>query len=373
MEFKKLNILYIGTSLSGGGGVARIISQKTAAFVQAGHRVQVVSTNDASSLPFYTFDRAVHFVWYKQPIRTLLQMKRYYDFINQEVVSNFQPDVIIVVDNGIKGYCASYLLKTQAPIYFEVHGSRNFLLSPITSKIKRVLVDRLTLALSKRFTGLILLNKSSAKDWQHRNVTVIPNWIEQENTSIVPEKTHTKQILAIGRIVPEKNYEELLAIWREIQQLRSDWHLVICGTGEVGYVDTIKKIATDNVTWKGEVELIQQEIENSAFVLHTSKMEGMPMAFLEAMALGVPVIAYDVPYGPADLITSGIDGYLVPFGDQQRMVQCCLEFMDHPDVVRQFGEQAKQAVKTYDKSLVLQQWFSFLNSLDRFVVSNQFK
>ncbi|MGG5507286.1 MULTISPECIES: glycosyltransferase [unclassified Myroides] len=363
MEFKKLKILYIGTSLSGGGGVARIISQKTAAFIQAGHHVHIISTNDRSTQPFYAFDPAVHFSWYPKPIRTILQMKRYYDFVNQVVISRFQPDVVIVIDNGIKGYCASYLLKTQAPIYFEVHGSRNFLLSPITSKIKRVLVDRLTLALSKRFTGLILLNTSSAKDWQHRNVTVIPNWIEQKNTSVVAEKKHTKQILAIGRIVPEKNYEELLAIWREIQQLRPDWQLVVCGTGEVGYVDKIKKIATDNVTWKGEVALIQHEIQHSAFVLHTSKMEGMPMAFLEAMVLGVPVVAYDVPYGPADLITSGINGYLVPFGDQRSMIQRCLELIDQPSVVQQFGEQAKQAVKVYDKTLVLQQWFSFFEQL----------
>lgn len=363
MEFSKLNILYITTSTTGGGGVARILSQKTAAFVQLGHQVKIISTNDTQKQPFYLFDAQVQWELYPHPIRTMSQMRRYYAFVQQQGIKFFQPDVIFVLDNGIKGYFAPYFLKTKAPIYFEVHGSRHFLLSPITSPIKRWWVNRITLALSKRFTGLIVLNESSKRDWKHTNIQVIPNWIVPENSPQLPKDFASKQVLAIGRLVPEKNYETMLHIWKQIHAVFPTWKLVICGTGDQTYVNQLKALADTSVCWKGEVKEVDRELQASAFMLHTSKMEGMPMAFLEAMVLGVPVVAFDVDYGPADLIQHGQNGYLIPLGEQQLMVHCCCILMQDPYIIQTFGKQAKKSMEQYDKSVVLQQWISFFESL----------
>lgn len=362
MGIKKINILYIATSITGGGGVARILSQKTAAFVQLGHQVRIMSTNDKQEQPFYTFDAQVQWQLYRSPIRTMQQMRRYYAFVKQEI-DLFKPDVIFVLDNGIKGYFASYFLKTQVPLYFEVHGSRHFLLSPIPSKLKRWIIDRVTLTLSRRFTGLIVLNESSKRDWKHHHIQVIPNWIEQGETSQVVEKSNSKQVIAIGRLVPEKNYEVMLRLWKQIHRIYPHWKLVICGTGEAAYVEHLKQFAAPSVLWKGEVEDVNRELQASAFLLHTSKMEGMPMAFLEAMALGVPVVAFDVDYGPADLIQHGHNGYLIPQGEQQLMLHCCGLLMQDAKLVERFGAHAKKSIASYAKPLVLQQWISFFESL----------
>lgn len=364
MGFKKLNILYIGTNITGGGGVARILSQKTAAFVQQGHCVQIVSTNAQTQTPFYAFDAQVSFVFYKPAVRTFPQMKRYYAFIENEVMAKFKPDVILVIDNGIKGYFASYYLSQTIPIYLEVHGSRNFLLTPIQSFIKRKAVAWITQFLSTRFTGLILLNDRAKKDWKHANISVIPNWIEIDKTKPVSRSNKEKKAIAIGRLVPEKNYETLLEVWRQLHVLKPDWHLVICGSGAPTYVEKLKKIADASVIWRGEVEDINQELESSVFMLHTSKMEGMPMAFLEAMALELPIVAFDVAYGPSDLIQEGHTGYLIPFENQPEMLARSLHLMNHPALCTSFGQQAKQAVQAYEKSLVLQQWITFFESLD---------
>lgn len=364
MGVKKIKILYIATSITGGGGVARILSQKTAAFVQLGHEVMIMSTNDAQQQPFYAFDNQVQWAFYSHPIRTMKQMHKYYTFVQQQGIDAFQPDIIFVVDNGIKGYFASYFLKTKGPLYFEVHGSRHFLLSPISSTIKRWVVDRITLALSKRFTGLIVLNESTKRDWSHPTIRVIPNWIAQEKKVQIQEKTTSKQVIAIGRLVPEKNYETMLSVWQQIHQTHPQWKLVICGTGDAAYVAHLKALAGASVCWKGEVEDVESELQASAFLLHTSKMEGMPMAFLEAMVLGVPVVAFDVDYGPADLIQHGHTGYLLPLGEGQLMIRCCSILMQDPKIVQQFGEQAQKSMEAYDQPLVLQQWISLFESLD---------
>lgn len=363
MGIKKLKILYITTSSTGGGGVARILSQKTAAFVQLGHQVRIISTNDSSERPFYVFDAQVQWQFYSSPVRTMTQMRRYYNFVQKQGIEAFQPDVIFVLDNGIKGYFASYFLQTKVPMYFEVHGSRNFLLMPIQSKVKRMLVDRITLWLSKRFTGLIVLNEQSKKDWKHSNITVIPNWIELEQTTQNQPSFTSQQVIAVGRLVPEKNYEALLAIWKQVQAVESDWRLVICGTGAPSYVAQLKENTNESVIWKGEVEEVYREIEASAFLLHTSWMEGMPMAFLEAMSLAVPVVAFDVDYGPADLINNGKNGYLVALNDEQTMIDCCLNLMRQPEIRKQLGMQAQKDMQQYDQSVVLQRWITFLNAL----------
>ena len=363
MESTKLNILYIATSITGGGGVARILSQKTAAFVEDGHQVKIASTNDRSTKPFYAFDSRVSFVLYDQPIRRINQVKRYYAFIESALISTFKPDVIFVIDNGIKGYFASYFLHTKTPLYFEVHGSRNFLLAPISSKLKRFFVDKLTLWLSRRFTGVIVLNEQSKSDWKHQHMTVIPNWIDVQASPLPTTALKKKQCIAIGRLVPEKNYEMMLAIWNKLHVKFPYWKLVICGTGAPEYVAELKALAGPGVIWKGEITGVEQVIQESSFMLHTSKMEGMPMAFLEAMALGVPIVAFDVDFGPADLIEHGKTGYLLPFGNEELMAHCCLIFMTNPDVVQSFGQQAIHAVKRYGKAVVLAQWMHFLKGL----------
>jgi len=103
MGIKKLNLLYITTSSTGGGGVARILSQKTAAFVELGHQVRIISTNDTTEQPFYVFDPQVQWQFYPFPVRTMIQMQSYYNFVQKQGIEVFLPDVIFVLDNGIKG------------------------------------------------------------------------------------------------------------------------------------------------------------------------------------------------------------------------------------------------------------------------------
>ena len=56
-------------------------------------------------------------------------------------------------------------------------------------------------------------------------------------------------------------------------------------------------------------------------MLSTSKMEGFGLAILESLSVGTPVISYDVDYGPSELIQDGFNGYLVPQGDINQMVE----------------------------------------------------
>ncbi|MBO8509578.1 glycosyltransferase, partial [Staphylococcus aureus] len=66
---------------------------------------------------------------------------------------------------------------------------------------------------------------------------------------------------------------------------------------------------------------LDQEYSDAYLSLITSNMEGFSLALLESLAHGVPVISYDVDYGPSELIQDGFNGYLVPQGDINQMVE----------------------------------------------------
>ena len=80
------------------------------------------------------------------------------------------------------------------------------------------------------------------------------------------------------------------------------------------------------------------------------------MVLLEAMGIGLPVVSYDCPTGPRDIITEGVDGYVVPNGDKDALEARLLELMDHPETRRRLGAAAIAKAAEYDVRRLAQRW-----------------
>ncbi len=358
-----MHILYLATQIKGGGGVARIVSQKTDEFIALGHCVTIISTNDVLGVPFYPFNNKVCIISYPHKVQTFFALHNYYQYIKNEC-NTLQPDCIFVIDNGIKGYFAGLYLNKIAPIYFESHGSRQFLLHPISSFWKRKLIAVSTALLSRYFDGIIVLNKGMSSDWKHKNIHIIPNWIQRKLwQKAITQKTKQQQIIAVGRLVPEKNYEMLFEVWKKVVSQCPNWKLVICGGGNPEYVAFLQKNQPQNIEWKGEIEDLTSVLATSSFMIHTSKMEGMPMAFLEGMSAKLPVVAFDVDFGPADLISDNINGFIIPFGAIDTMKDSCFELIQNEEKCLKMGEQAYESVAIYEKEIVMKKWISLLTTV----------
>lgn len=76
------------------------------------------------------------------------------------------------------------------------------------------------------------------------------------------------------------------------------------------------------------------------FTLMTSRYEGFPLNLVEASSLGCIPISYDIDYGPSDLIENGVNGFLVPDGDMNSMVDSVLRLAENPDLARGMRESA---------------------------------
>ncbi|MFE5334723.1 glycosyltransferase [Isoptericola sp. NPDC056573] len=120
------------------------------------------------------------------------------------------------------------------------------------------------------------------------------------------------------------------------------------------------------VTLHGYVTGAADRLADASFLLLTSRAEGLPLVFAEAMARGCVPIAFDVRYGPADIITDGVDGFLVPDADVDALAAAIVRFVSlDDDVVRRMREAAVATAQRYSDVAVVGRWAEVFEDVAR--------
>ncbi len=125
--------------------------------------------------------------------------------------------------------------------------------------------------------------------------------------------------------------------------------------------------AADRIRLHGHRPEAREHLRRASFLLQTGSSEGFPLVLAEAMAAGTIPIAYDVPYGPADLIENGRNGILVPSGDQDALVAAIMRLATLPPrrLVR-MRRAARRTARAYTEAAVVSAWASaFRDALAR--------
>jgi len=100
-----------------------------------------------------------------------------------------------------------------------------------------------------------------------------------------------------------------------------------------------------NVFLKGFTNDPATIYKKALFSVLSSKTEGFPLAFLESMANGTPVISYDIKYGPRDIIDHGENGLLVPKNDKVQLAEAMIKLFKNPDLALAMGEKSRSKVE----------------------------
>jgi glycosyltransferase involved in cell wall biosynthesis len=95
----------------------------------------------------------------------------------------------------------------------------------------------------------------------------------------------------------------------------------------------------------------------------SSRQEGFPMVLLEAMGVGLPAVSVDCRTGPREIITEGVDGYVVPERDTQALASAMSELMSDAAKRRAFGIAALEAAARYDAGALAERWEAVLDEL----------
>ncbi len=360
-----MKILYIVPDITDSGGISRVVSLKANYLVTHLHyEVRILSVNDCLSNRFYDFDPAIKWYNFKNSKKGFLFLKEYISFI-KETITDEKPDVIVICD-AVLWLFIPWFVKTEIPVIFETHFSVFFEKSKIKSiysKLRSKLVRFLKQKTIAKFTCLVTLTKEESIGRQAKNSIVIPNPLSFKVNS--KAALVNKKAMAVCMNPYVKGLDRLLLVWSRIIQNHPDWTLDIYGQ----WIDNavFVKIAEDlkistHINFLPPTTDIQNSYNQSSLFLMTSRYEAFPMVILEALASGVPCVAYDCPSGPRAIIEDGENGFLIEDGNSDSFIQK-LELLIQDENLRiQMGVNAQQSSKKYEIDGIMKKWETlFLN------------
>lgn len=391
---KKIKLAYCVLGIYKAGGIERITSIKINHLVAQGYEVYLITSSQGGRPFFYELDPLVkhvdldirHDLDENLPrIQVYLQAQKKLRLHHQrmeKVLMEIRPDITIV-----PGYHENkfvYKIKDGSIKVIEHHSAKLwnvYIYSSVLNVIStpslltrlsfglRMLWGRLMTAkyswYDKRYDVLVLLTEEDREGFRwHKHTEVIPN--PKSVDFDVPSSLSEKVVLGVGRLVPSKNFGELIAAWAEIAQEFPGWKLRILGGGYMqgSLENQIQQLGLERqVELVGQVSDVAPHYLSASLCASTSAYEGLPLFMIEAATAGLPLLAYACPCGPRDIIQQGKNGYLVKLGDRAAFVARLREMLSSEELRRSMGQAARESAERYTPSVVMASWDKLFRSL----------
>ena len=167
-----------------------------------------------------------------------------------------------------------------------------------------------------------------------------------------------KYIIAAGRLTHQKGYANLIRAYSLICD-EIEEKLVILGEGEQEkeLKELTKLLGIEKrVSFLGFQENPYKYMKNASSFVLSSLFESFAIVIVEAMACGTPVIATDCPSGPGEIITDGINGILVPPGDEKALADAMLGLLKKPSLMRKYSEAGIKRAENFSIEKILPEY-----------------
>jgi len=360
------------------GGIEKVMAGKANYFADVlGYEVYIITTEQKDNQPCYPLSGKIKLVdldlkyhrdkSYFHPVN-LLKIPGHYLKL-RKVLKMLRPDVFIVCNFAFDFYWLPFVEKRIFKIK-EFHSSRYFehinrlQNTAVMRKVHYLIND----FLESRYDRLIILNPDEKTFYKSANISVIPNPIDISE-KLTASLNH-KLVLAAGRIAPVKGFEYLIESWKLIAQEENGWQLHIYGED---YLDTQQKLQEiidkngleNQIFFKGTTEEMTKTMINYSLYAMSSITECFPMVLLESLSVGLPVVSFDSPTGPKNIITDKEDGFLVEYLNVEMFAEQLLKLMKDENVRVLMGKNAKQNCHRFSNMVIMKQWADLLLKCDK--------
>lgn len=211
-------------------------------------------------------------------------------------------------------------------------------------------------------------SKENYSKWLKENekikIVQIPNILEKlpnENSSL-----NNNNIVSVGRLHPEKGFEDLIQVFNKVQKEIPNLTLNIVGGGEE--LDNLKKLIQqlnleEKIKMPGMVskEQVEEYLKTADLYVMTSIAECFPMVLLEASSYGLPLISFDVPVGPRAIISNDENGYLIQNRNIDEMANKIVELLKDKQKLKQLGKTSKEMSQKYLSENVMPLWYEIFD------------
>jgi glycosyltransferase involved in cell wall biosynthesis len=381
-----MTIVYLHNSFAYVGGIERIFINKMNYLADVYHYRVVAMTYQQCGRPI-VFDISPNVETYDLDVPIdkefqfpMLKRIKYYHKMRKQMTAKLSQfvkknDVSVVIGATNEYFTMDTLFHLPQSVHtiIESHACKKFLVvqrfrnknNPLMNLFYSLQDIRINQFI-KKSDAFVSLTNGDAKDWGNtQNTYIIPNFIP-----IIPERKYDyityKRIITLGRLDVQKGYDLLIDAWEIVSKKHADWHLDIYGDGDEkqNLMSQLEHLHLNtSISIHGFINDINEELQKSDLFVMSSRNEGFGLVLIEAMANGIPCVAFNCYHGPSDIIKDGDDGLLVEKGNIDALADKICYMIENENVRRKMGIKARENVKRYLPENIMPLWKQLFESL----------
>lgn len=273
-------------------------------------------------------------------------------------IKDIHPDIIVAIQSDM--YLRTLLAKTGIKIPIIVADHTSF------SRKQDKLTNFTRYFLYGYADGISILTRKDEKllGTKYPQKRVIYNPLTFD--AIASNCERRKNILCVGRldVWKIKGFDIILDIWAKIEKQYPEWQLEIAGSGTQTSINDLKLLVSKlgiepRVTFLGQVNDMQSLYQQSSIFALPSRMEGFPMALLEAMSQGCACVAFEVGGATREMLDDAC-GFIVSDGNEKVMQESIVKLLNTTKVRDDFSKKASERCRKFTKETFGKEWVAFM-------------
>jgi len=350
------------------GGAERVVSNLANHFSKKGHEV-VVTTQWQGEVEFRLDERVkrihvglrpedegksrIHKIWLRiSYLRKCLKREK--------------PDIVIAFAHKANYRALLSGIGIKAPVMISVRTD--------PSGTYDSFMDRLGIRfLFRRAAGCVFQTEGQREffpEYVQKKSRIIFNPISDKYLDVPETELRERTVVQSGRLAQPKNQPMLLRAFLKVHEKHPDHVLKLYGGDSLdGTREILEGIIKENhaqdfIKLMGASDRLEQELPKASVFAFSSDWEGLPNALMEAMALGLPVVATDCPCGgPRTLIKDGENGLLIPVGDEEAMAAGIERLIEDRELAQRLGRNARKIREKANEATVIAQWQDYMEEV----------
>lgn len=347
-------------SIQGNGGIARVVSLVANELVKNPDiNVHIISFSIPEAEADYRYDERIimHRLYDSRVSMTTAILKKHAIKKLAEIID--KNDIDIIVACGELFFPLSILASKKRNIkcwcweHSNPAGTTDHKFQAICRKFAVQNADK-----------IIVLTKSAEKYYcdefktKATKVIQIYNPVDQLAFSTNRSIQKENKLISVGRLTYQKNFQNLIEIASQVL-VDNEWTWDIYGEGEDRKeLETMikERRLSDRIRLMGQVSNLYEVYPKYSIQVMTSRYEGFPMSLLEGEANGLPLVSYDIPTGPNEIIVNNVNGLLVEAGNTDEMVKGIRYLISDSYTRNEMSQNSLEMAKRFTIDSIVKGW-----------------
>ena len=245
----------------------------------------------------------------------------------------------------------------------EVDDGLNFKTGPLNAMLQEALLTNN----GQKWQGIIVSTQAQKKMLEqrlrkHAPIVVVnqaPQYPVENKISMDKRQRH--HLIYAGRLGDDKQIDHLLKIFQTVKQHDKEAWLTIYGYGNTDDLNRYQALQkelglNDSVEFAGYQPDLNSAYDQAGLFVDASRLDSQPLAMGEALNHGLPVVSFNYPYGPREMVKNDVNGYLVPLVDDEKFAGQILQILENPDLQDRLSQAAYDGVEALSADATMQEW-----------------